>query len=109
MRCASCGGSVIEGVACSKCQMARSGWWWAKPMPALVGVPRRGWHRRSMEVLAAVAVTLLMLLTPSGSFLSPRGRNRSLDALMTLGLALEARYVLQEAFGDFKRLDIGRT
>lgn len=57
-------------------------------------------RRRWLDGLFAVAVTTLMLVTPSGSFLSPRGRNRSLNALVTLGAALEIRYLLQKTFEE---------
>ena len=101
MRCAACGYALTtEGGFCPRCASARTGRWWAEEHPAQTPAFRRGWYRRWMDGLAAVAVTVLMLITPSGSFLSPRGRNRMLSALVTVGIALEARYVLRDAFED---------
>lgn len=67
----------------------------------------KNWWRPWLTGLAGVAVALLMLATPTWTFLNPRGRNRAVTALMTIGLALEARYVLQQALSDYEQVRRG--
>lgn len=70
---------------------------------------RKVWSRRWTDALAGVPVALLMLVTPAGSFLSPRGRNRAVMTLMTIGLAVEATYVVKQVFRDLEQARRGEA